>query len=191
MARADVMLDFPGLLDSVQVLACGAGHGAAVPVSQANEQPDEQLRAALAAERDQLVLAQAALKEGAAKLAELRGKVLREAEEQLLELAIDIAGKVLMQEIKAGRCEIEPIVKEALRRVPGHQDVAIYLNPEDLARYDQARRADDAEQDGHVRFLADPGVPRGRCLVKTDDGVVEWSPEAQLEDIAEVLRAPE
>jgi len=194
MARTGVMLDVSGRLKSVQVLGGAgpaAGGDASSPVGRTAEQADMQLQAALQAERDRLGLAQAALEEGAAKLAELRGKVLREAEEQLLELAIDIAGKVLMQEIKAGRHEIEPIVKEALSHVAGRQDVAVYLNPDDLAQCELARQADDAGQGGHVRFLADPSMRRGQCLVKTADGVVESSPEAHLEDIAEVLKAPE
>ena len=77
--------------------------------------------------------AAAALRKAAAEVVREHREFLAQAEEQLLDLAIDIARKVLMQEVQAQRYEIQPIVAEALKRVPEELDVTVYLNPDDLA----------------------------------------------------------
>ena len=77
---------------------------------------DERLAAMLDAQRQELSAQQAdlaktraALDAGLEQISALREEMIREAESQLVDLALDVARKVLMQEIQAGRYEIEPI----------------------------------------------------------------------------------
>ena len=95
--------------------------------------------------------AQAALEDASSKLRQLQDRFLAEAEEQLLTLSIDIAEKVLMQAIEAGRYEIDPIVKEALSKIPTNADVVVRLHPDDLDRSEvavlRAERARSHRQD--------------------------------------------
>jgi len=141
----------------------------------------------LAEARAELGQARQALEAAAADVARLRDEVLAEAEDQLLDLAVDIARKVLSQEISAGRHEVEPIVKEALSRVPSGGEVVVYLSPDDLER---CPAAGDGGTPG-VRFAADPGLRPGACRVETQQGVIESSPEGQLREISEALKAPQ
>ena len=148
----------------------------------------EEMQSKLAAQREQLTQARKALEDALEKLPQLREKMIRESEEQLVELALEIARKVLMQEVQAGRYEIDPIVKEALLHVPARQDVTVHLHPDDWAACQTAREAEGSAAAGNVRFVADPSVRRAACLLETSEGTVESAVEANLENIAEALK---
>lgn len=144
----------------------------------------EQAQAELEARRAQLAQATAAVQAAAAELANLRERILAEAEEQLVELAVEIARRVIMQEIGAGRHEIDPIVREALARVSARDDVIVRLNPDDLARSELAAQTGD----GPVAFRGDPSIPPGECRLETPEGSVVSEIETHLGEIAENLR---
>jgi len=143
---------------------------------------------ALRRELEQACQAMGSAMEG---VAALKDKLLKEAEGQLLELAVEIARKVLMQEIQAQRYQIEPIVKEALAHVPAHQEVSVHLNPQDLAQCQAALEAQHAGVGANVRYVADPAVPRAECVLRTGHGLVVSSIEDHLQCIAEALTKPE
>jgi flagellar assembly protein FliH len=156
---------------------------------QARRQAQEQLQQTSEELRQETRTAIDALEAALVEAHELRGQILAEAEEQLVDLAVDIARKVLAQEIEAGRYEIEPIVTEALKRVPARRDVVVHLHPEDHARCMEAREG--RESDGPVTYKADASVGRAGCVLETDEGVIESSVEPHLEDIREALKGLE
>jgi len=118
----------------------------------------------------------------------MRRELLAAAEEQLLDLAIRIARKVLYQEIHSGRMDIQPIVRHALSRVVGAGNAVVRLNPGDLARLVQATGGDKPGVGSeHVRFVADIGVGPGECLVEAAEGLVEATVEGQLAAAREAM----
>ena len=139
-------------------------------------------------ERAALNHALAALHSGLEQISTLREEILKDAEAQLVELAVDIARKVLMQEIQAGRYAIDPIVQAALRQVPPRQDVTAHLHPEDWARCQMVRESSSNPAAGYIRFVADPGVPRAECLLETPEGIVQSAVDEHLERITDALR---
>jgi len=181
-----------------------AGDGSPAADAAGPQEGDQQAQQDLQAERDRLVQAGKALTSGLAELSRLREEMIRQSEQQLLELALEIARKVLMQEIQAGRYEIDPIVKEALLHVPTGQDVIVHLHPDDWSACQMAREevpgsrpaglgASEASSAaaGGVQFVADPGVRRGECLLETSEGVVESVVDNHLADIGEALKNAE
>jgi flagellar biosynthesis/type III secretory pathway protein FliH len=108
-----------------------------------------------------------------------------------VELAVNIARKVLMQEIQAGRYEIDPIVQEALNRVPARQEIVVRLNPADLAKCRQAASIQAQEDCPGVRFVADNSVQRAHCLLETPHGIVESAVESNLEAVAAAMTSQE
>jgi flagellar assembly protein FliH len=166
------------------------------PAPEAGGDADaEQARAraeqALAAEREALSLARNALTDAAEKLDRLHADLAAGAEAQLLDLSLEIARKVLMQEIQAERHEIDPIVKEALGRVPPRQEVVVHLHPDDLRRSGLAEAEGAGAETASVRFTADPSVARAGCVIETSEGIVESSPEMHLAEIGEALKGGE
>ena len=154
---------------------------------QARQRVQEQIDAELAEFRT----AMKALARAQAEFQDLHIQFCREAEGQLLSLSMEIARKVLMQEIKAGRHEVDPIVREALSRLPVRRDAVVHLHPDDLARCELACQGEEAFNADNVTFVADPGVYRGECLVRTSHGTVESRIEGHINEIAEALTEPE
>ena len=156
---------------------------------------DEQLIARMQQELDkekaELAGARQALVEALNQFNRHREQLLRGAENQLLDLAVEIARKVLMQEIQAERHQIEPIVTEALQNLPARQEVVVHLNPRDLAKCEIARQADDAEEPGNIRFVADPSVSPAQCVLVTPEGIVDSNVDTHLQAVSEALKQPE
>ncbi len=136
----------------------------------------------------QLGQARRALKMALAELDRLRADVVSQAEQDLVDLSLEIARKVLAQEIQADRYQIDPIVREALSQAPPGQEAIVRLNPADFAQIEQAKGEDEQEGAGNIRFVADPAVPRASVKVETAEGTVEADVESKLDDIGEVLR---
>lgn len=191
-----VSVQLPGHLRAVAVgdVAPGpAWAGAALAMqAQPEEGPQEQVEQArkeIEAERRRLQQACKALAGAVQQLQHAQAELAAKAEEQLLALALDIARKVLAQEIQAGRYEIDPIVTEALRQLPARCDVTVRLHPDDHAQCKAALElGGDSES---IRFVADANVLRGECFLETSEGTVDAGVETQLGEIAEALRQPE
>ncbi len=190
----------PGLLRAVGIAGeqnggppTGAGPAEDQVIAAADQQ--ELIRSQVAeqveADLTALRMARSALEKAADKCREAREKIIEQAEGQLLDLSIDIARKVLMQEIQAERYQIEPIVREALSRIPQRTDVVVHLHPDDLARCELAEQDGPDSAQATVRFSADPGVDRGECLLRTSEGTVESTVEEHLAEITKTLGSPE
>jgi len=137
--------------------------------------------------REQCTGARDALEQCARELRDLKQQIVTDAEAQLVDLAISIARKVLMQEISAGRYEIEPIVSAALKHLPALDDVIVHLHPEDLAACSLGEDRESPAGDG-VRFVADPSVQRANCVIETPEGLVASDVDDHLADISEALK---
>ena len=119
---------------------------------------------------------------------DLQDEFFRQAEGQLVSLSVEIAQKILMQEIDSERYRIDPIITEAMANVPACKDVEVHLHPADLAQCEQARESDESSDSSHVRFLADENVRRAECVLLAANGTVKADIETQLNDIEEALK---
>lgn len=171
-------------------LAAVAAPGQEQP-QQGQEHVQREMRRRADAGLAELRSAAAALAEAQAGFHELQQLFHGQAEQQLLDLSMEIARKVLMQEIQAEKYQVDPIVREALSRIPPRMDAVTHLHPDDLARCELARLDTEAPGAGGLRFIADPDVRRGECLVQTSQGTVESSIEGHLQEIAAALTEPE
>jgi len=151
----------------------------------------DQTRQALHADREALARAKAALLSALEQTAKLKESVIRSAERQIVQLAVDVARKVLMQEIQAGRYEIDPIVQAALGQMPGRQEVVVHLNPDDFQRCGQVPQGEQDDPPTGVRFVADPSIQPAECLLEAPQGIVKSAVEEHLGEIAAALREPE
>jgi len=179
----------PRPLASVDVGESGTSAPSGVDPGPAAPAP-AQTAADLQAEKTQFRLARQALLEAAEKLTCLREELIAQAEAQLLDLALDIAGRILRQEIRAERYDIDPIVKEALMRTASSPEVVVHLHPDDWARCTPAQQDEDGDAGG-VRFVSDPSIGRAECVVEMPDGVLELRARTQLDEIGQALRSGE
>lgn len=119
------------------------------------------------------------------ELKALRVTLLRETEQQMVELALAIARKILRREAAVDRDLIVAMARVALERVGETGMATIRLNPEDYAS--TVQRHGDHWAGARVKVVADPTVSRGGCLVESEFGFVDGSVDAQFEQVAQAL----
>jgi flagellar biosynthesis/type III secretory pathway protein FliH len=186
------VIDVPGPIASVVVVpapASAGGPAAAPPPPPVDYTLTiKQAQARLDQERASLAAARTAMELAAQKLQTLEADLTAAAEAQLVDLALAIAEKVLMQEVDQGRARVEPLVHEVLRHLPARRDLVIRLNPQDLAAVQAAATDVAAPVLGGLKTVADPSLHRGECLVESAEGTVPATLADRLQAAAGALK---
>ena len=121
------------------------------------------------------------------KIKEFQQNVFKEYKEQIAKLSVEIARKILMQQIEQGDYKIDTIIKEALKDAPTYQNLIVHLNPEDLSQYQKVGQNNTAELPEGIEFTADSRIGRAECMLETPKGIVELSIDENLDRIAKAL----
>lgn len=125
------------------------------------------------------------------ELEDFRRRIFSRTEEEILELAIAVAKKVLQRELMSDRQLVLRTLREAIKKVTEGDTVKIYLSPDDIELVKEHRGEQLLEG---VRGLsgvvlhADPGITPGGCFIETEFGHIDARLESQLEVIAQGLR---
>lgn len=115
------------------------------------------------------------------ELAGLRRKLRREAEEDLVRLAVAIARRILRRELTAEPSAILGIVKAALERIDAREVLRIRVHPDvAFVLEDSLHRRSAPER---VEVLPDGGLERGAVVIETSRGSFDASIETQLQEI--------
>ena len=121
------------------------------------------------------------------ELVGLRAEIVRKSERQTVQLVLAIAERIVQREITLDRGLVIGMARAALDRLGEHGSATIRLNPADLAAI-----GDTVDVLGMgVQVSADPVVSRGGCLVQSDFGFMDVSPDAQFRELARQLLADE
>jgi flagellar assembly protein FliH len=120
------------------------------------------------------------------ELAALRGTIVRRTERQTVQLVLAIAERVVQREIALDRSLLVGMARAALDRLGEYGSATIRLHPEDFR---VIANSAVAAEGAPVRIQADAVVPRGGCLVQSDFGFMDVSPEAQFRELARTLLA--
>jgi flagellar assembly protein FliH len=116
------------------------------------------------------------------ELRSLRGAMVRQTEQQMVQLALAIAKRILRRETSIDQDLLVAMARVALERLGDSGAATIRLNPEDYAH--TVQRHGDHWAGARVNVMADPSVSRGGCLVESDFGVVDAGVEAQFDQVA-------
>ncbi len=118
-------------------------------------------------------------------LQQLREKLLRETEDDLLTLVIAVSRRVINQEVAQDRQVILRVIRAALRDLGSQDELVIRLHPDDQALLSTSQ--DQPLQRELAAFRAtlkgDATIQPGCCLVETALGTVDATFEAQLGEI--------
>lgn len=119
------------------------------------------------------------------ELQQLREKVLRDSEDDLLALVIAIARRVIHHEVSHNRQLVLQVIKAALRNLNDKDQLLVRVHPDDHAllssSQDQVLRQELAAL--NCTLKADATLLPGSCQVETTLGTVDASFEGQLEEI--------
>ncbi|MHC4324068.1 MAG: FliH/SctL family protein, partial [Planctomycetota bacterium] len=102
-------------------------------------------------------------------------------------LSVEIARKILTQKVENGDYEIESIVKEALKNLPGSQDVIVHLNPEDIEKCQKARQDGTGGALSGIKLIPDPDIGRAECLLESPKGIIKSLIDENLQRIGKAL----
>jgi len=165
-----------------------AGHAEGLEEGSAEGRAAGTEEALAACRQDTSTLAEA-LEGLVAEFGARREGLVKDAERDLLALAMGIAERVVRRELAAGRGAPAEAVFEAISLASARSKVVARLNPADLkavegAHAEISRRFADMKD---FRLVADESIARGGCLVTTDAGSVDLEMETQLERIESVL----
>ena len=126
-----------------------------------------------------------ALRTSTDTILDLRDKVLRESEDELINLIMLISRKVIIREISQDRCLLADIVRNAIATLSEREEITVRLNPDDYSLVTTGREACLQKELVSARLLlkSDPIVAVGFCQVDTVMGTIDANLDAQMDEI--------
>lgn len=114
---------------------------------------------------------------------------LRLLEPQMLELTLQIARKVVRDELRQHPEHVLAIIRDTLRRVQGFGQVRVRVNPLDLelARQHKPSLLTVIDSLEELEIIEDRRVEQGGCIVETVQGIYDARPSAQFDEIEREL----
>jgi flagellar assembly protein FliH len=152
-----------------------------------DEQLRQEFKQTLEQQKQQVASAVAGLGQAARQLQQLREQIVAEAEQELLAAAVELAGIICAQQIEAGNVKIDPILEQALTRLPARENIRIHLNPQDFQQCQLAAKGDEADTHSCYEFIQDPQIQPGECLLETDEASVEHTVQESIETLQDAL----
>jgi flagellar assembly protein FliH len=139
-------------------------------------------QAALAAPPPRLEAALAALHGAVAGVEEVRDKTAAQVERDAIELALQLAEKIVAGALAVESERIVDVVRGSLRRLAERRRVTILVNPDDL---ETVRSATDSFVTGlggieHCEVQAERRIAPGGALVRTEEGQIDATVSTQL-----------
>lgn len=126
-----------------------------------------------------------ALRSSSETIHNLRDKILRDSEDELIKLVILVARKVIIREISQDRSIVAGVVQNALSGLSAREEVTVHLNPDDYLLITSGRDELLHKEllNERLQLKPDPSVATGFCLVDTAMGTVDASLDGQLDQI--------
>jgi flagellar assembly protein FliH len=137
-----------------------------------------QAAAEVAAELEPL---RAQLAQSLDELADLREQVATYAEHEMVQLAIEIAKKIVRREVTVDQEIVISLARVALSRLHNRALAAVHLHPDDY-QFALSHR-ERLSTSGTIKLVEDPAIGRGGCLIETDLGDVDARIEHQFSEI--------
>lgn len=136
-----------------------------------------------------------ALKTGLLDMASLKDMILNQAEDDILQLVIAIAKKLVCRELKQHPDTIIDVVEKALKAVKAKEEIIIRIHPDDFLILEQ-HMGDLKQSLEHIgmdnvsiRIEEAPELTQGGCIIETDTNLIDMSLEVRMESVFSMLSA--
>ncbi|MBI4714372.1 MAG: hypothetical protein HY760_00215 [Nitrospirae bacterium] len=131
-----------------------------------------------------------ALSAAAAGLTQVRERILQQAEEEILALALHAARKILRAELEQNPEGVVGIVREAVRKAVDREVLKISVNARDFEILNHRKPDLLHGMDGvkKIVFEVDESIEPGGCLIETRFGDVDARIDRQIEVIDHAVR---
>ncbi len=115
------------------------------------------------------------------EVSQMRRKTRRDAEQDVVKLALAIARRVLHREMSLDREAIIGVVKAALDKLEGREVDRIHVNPEDAEAVKKYLQQTGPPRG--IEVIADQRLGRGAAIFESARGKLDASVDTQLEEI--------
>jgi flagellar assembly protein FliH len=124
-----------------------------------------------------------------ASAAAAREDAIAHAERDLVELAFEVAGKIVRQRVQADPTATVGILEHALRKAYVRDGLTVLCNPVDLERLAGASDQLQAKVGSlsELKLIGDRRIEQGGVVVRTDAGDIDATIESQLTRLKDVL----
>lgn len=135
-----------------------------------------------------------ALEQAAAILEEapsIKRRMIAEAEPFVLDLTIEIARKVIGEQLMLDKENVIALIRKALSRTQEYKSVTVAVSP-DTYTYVQENRAkllEVLDSQVEITIIPDDAVTDGGAVIRTTMGSVDARVDVQLEEIKKALQA--
>jgi flagellar assembly protein FliH len=138
--------------------------------------------AALAQARPGLEAAAAALEQAIAGVEQVRAETAAQVERDAIELALQLAEKIVAGALAVDSERIVDVVRGALRRLSERRRVTILVNPDDLETVRGAVDSFVTTLGGieHCEVQAERRIAAGGAMVRTEEGQIDATVHTQL-----------
>lgn len=121
---------------------------------------------------------------------EERSQALHAVEQEVLKLAVKVAGKIIGREIERDETVRGEIVLTALRQARQQEMLTVRVNAADLPLVEKMReRIDQFGRARYLDFVADQAIGTGGCLIESASGTIDARLETQLRVLENALLA--
>ena len=118
---------------------------------------------------------------------EIREKVWRETEKDLLRLAVRLAERIVGREIEKDDKTIIEIISTALQNARQQEKLTVRVNPKDLPAIEKQTERFSSGRIQFIDFVADPRVASSGCLIESEVGTIDARLETQLRVLERAL----
>lgn len=116
------------------------------------------------------------------RLSNLSAEITSHIESDLVELALQIAKKVVRREVSIDREIALTLVRVSLGKLNQRTAAKVHLNSDDLAFVQ--KHADSLDFRGTLELIEDQSISPGGCLIHTETGDIDARIESQFDEIA-------
>ena len=120
---------------------------------------------------------------------EIREKVWRETEKDLLRLAVRLAERIVGREIEKDDKTVVEIISTALQNARQQEKLTVRVNPKDLPTIEKQTERFSSGRIQFIDFVADPRVASTGCLIESEVGTIDARLETQLRVLKRALLA--
>lgn len=119
------------------------------------------------------------------RAADAKGELLKRAENEVVELSIKVAEKIIGAELTTNPSAIVSLVSEALESVKREREVNILVNPVHYAevRKQMAVFTERLGTNRLIQVFESPDVPEGGCRIESELGKINADLKTQIEAI--------
>ncbi|MBM3846904.1 MAG: hypothetical protein FJ405_11555 [Verrucomicrobia bacterium] len=121
-------------------------------------------------------------------LREARAEVVRQAEKQLIDLAVEVASR-MVSALPIDSARVAANVREALGACEGASEITLQLHPQDLELLEQLPKPDRPldSVSREIRVISSSSIQRGGCVVASSAGVLDNQPDAKRRAVAKAV----